>query len=357
MHCANNRFHLKTGSIAFLVGISLLVACTNSFSNQGIITPSPSATFSQPSLSSKLPVIPNTQIYTDSPTLPPNITPHPTSILESPATPEETLTVLPNSPTIPASIDWMNLPVIPTVSQTARSIYLRGIEMGNDPHSFSKIGDCQSISTYFLSYFDMPGLYNLGDYAPLQKTIDWYSGSFSRDSLAVKGGFNAAAILSPLRADPKQCKPNENPIMCEFRLHNPSIAIISLEEWWAGHPENYESYLRQIIEYSIDQGVVPIIATKADNLEGNYLINQTIAKLAQEYDIPLWNFWAAIQSLPNHGLIAVDSSGAVDMFHLTHSEGYYFYNDLAATQSGWSIRNLTALQALNAVKRGLTNQP
>ena len=357
MHRVNSRFIIRPACIAFLMGIFLLIACTNALSNQELITPNPSATVTTPSPSSKLPVYSTTQINIDSPTLPPNITPFPTSILVTPATPEVTLTVLSHSPTVLSPIDWMNLPVIPTVSQTARSIYQHGIDMGNDPHAFSKIGDCQSISTYFLSYFDMPGLYNLGDYSSLQKTIDWYSGSFSRDSLAVKGGFNAAAILSPLRADPKQCKPDENPIMCEFRLHKPSIAIISLEEWWAGHPENYETYLRRIIEYSIEQGVVPIIATKADNLEGNYLINQNIAKLAQEYDIPLWNFWAAVQSLPNHGLIAVDSSGAVDMFHLTHSEGYYFYNDPAAIQSGWSVRNLTALQALDAVRRGLTDQP
>jgi hypothetical protein len=229
----------------------------------------------------------------------------------------------------------MSLPVIPTVSQNARSIYQNGIEMGNNPHAFSKIGDCQSIPTYF----------------------DGYAGSFSRTSLAVKGGFNAAAILSPLRADPKLCNSNENPIACELRLNRPSIAIISLEEWWSGHPENYETYMRQIIEFTIHQGVVPIIATKADNLEGNHLINQTIANLAQEYDIPLWNFWAAVQPLPNHGLIAFNASGEVDMFHLTHSEGYYYYNDTNATHSGWSVRNLTALQVLDAVRRGLSDQP
>jgi hypothetical protein len=269
----------------------------------------------------------------------------------------QTSTLPVNSPTPLPPDYWMSLPIIPTISQNARRIYEQGIEIGNDPHAFSKIGDCQSISTYFLSYFDMPGLYNLGKYASLQDTIEWYSGSFSRDSLAVKGGFNAAAVLSPLRADPKQCNPNETPIACEFRLHHPSIAIISLEEWWAGHPENYETYMRQIIEYAIQQSVLPIIATKADNLEGNNLINQTIAKLALEYDIPLWNFWLAVQPLPNHGLIAENSSGEADMFHLTHSEGYYFYNDLTATQSGWSIRNLTALQALDAVRRGLTEKP
>jgi hypothetical protein len=285
---------------------------------------------------------------------------------EEASSPSFTVTVIPyatattppvNTPTaIPADY-WMSMPIIPAVSQTAMEIYQRGVSMGRDPHAFSKIGDCQSISTYFLAYFDNPNYYKLGDYTSLQDTIDWYAGSFSRDSLAVKGGFNAAAILTPLRADPKQCRSAENPISCEIRLHNPSVAIISLEEWWAGHPENYEIYLRRIIEYTIQQGIVPIVATKADNLEGNNLINQTIASLALEYDIPMWNFWLAVQPLPNHGLSAYDPFGAVDMFHLTHSGGYYFYDDPAVTQSGWSVRNLTALQVLDAVRRGLTEGP
>ena len=250
------------------------------------------------------------------------------------------------------------MPVVPVgVSQTALDIYQRGLVMGNNPHAFSKIGDCQSISTFFLSYFDLPEYYDLGPYADLQETIDWYAGSFSRDSLAVKGGFNAAAILSPLRADQYKCNSNENPVMCELRLNHPSLVIISLEEWWAGHPENYEKYLRRIIEYVISKGVVPILGTKADNLEGNDLINQTIADLAQEYDIPLWNFWASVQDLPNHGLVQYDPWGAVDLFHLTHSESYYHYNDPNVEPSGWSMRNLTALQALDAVRRGLAGQP
>lgn len=253
--------------------------------------------------------------------------------------------------------DWMSLPIIPSVSQTARQIYQHGLELGNNPHAFSKIGDCQSITTYFLAYFDLPGNFDLGPYTSLQETIDWFSGSFIRESLAVKGGFNAAAILSPLRADPKQCRSSENPISCEIRLNHPSIALISLEEWWAGHPENYEKYMRQIIEYTINQGVVPIIATKADNIEGNHLINDTIANLAQEYNIPLWNFWAAVQDLPNHGLAAYDPSGIVDMFHLTHGENYNFSEDSNIERSGWTMRNLTALQALDAVRRGLVEQP
>ena len=261
------------------------------------------------------------------------------------------------TPTHLAPGEWMSLPIIPTVSPTARQVYVRGLELGNDPHAFSKIGDCQSITTYFLAQFDSPGSYDLGSFTSLQETIDWYSGSFARESLAVKGGFNAASILSPIRADPKQCRSSENPVACELHLHHPSVAIISLEEWWAGYPENYEKYMRQIIEYTISQGVVPIIATKADNLEGNNLINETIANLAQEYDIPLWNFWASVQDLPNHGLAAYDPYGNVDMFHLTHGELYEFSDELSDGRSGWTMRNLTALQVLDAVRRGLAAQP
>jgi hypothetical protein len=257
-------------------------------------------------------------------------------------------TLIPTPRTSPPPDTWMSYPVTPTVSDTARQIYQHGQQMGRNPHAFSKIGDCQSITTYFLADFEHPGNYRLGEYDILQQTIDWFSGSFARESLSVKGGFNAAAVLSPLRADRVRCKSGESPLACEIRVNNPSIAIISLEEWWSGKPENYEKYFRQIIEYVIQQGVVPIVATKADNLEGNHLINKTITRLAWEYDIPLWNFWAAVQPLPSRGLLK-------DGFHLTHGNNYFF-DDPKTIKTGVSVRNLTALQALDAVWRILSNQ-
>jgi hypothetical protein len=276
----------------------------------------------------------------------PSSTPSPVNQATSPT---GASTSAPASPprVTPAPDDWKNLPVIPEVSQTARDIYQRGLQMGRDPHAFSKVGDCQSITTYFLSTLETPDSFDLGQYTGLQQTVDWFKGSFGRESLSVKGGFNAAAVLSPLRADPKECKSGESPVACEYRQHNPSIALISLEEWWAGYPENYEKYLRQIIEYSIQQGVLPVVATKADNLEGNQLINQTIARLAWEYDIPMWNFWAAVQPLPGHGLIE-------DGFHLTHGNNFNFAVS-QNMQTGWTIRNLTALEVLDTVRRSVAN--
>lgn len=274
-----------------------------------------------------------------------------TATTEPPATLAASATLEP-SPTVRPTLgpdDWKTLPVIPAVSDAARQIYRRGLDLGNDPARFSKIGDCQNISTYFLAGFDNPAAYQLGDYTGLQPVIDHYAGSFARTSLAVKGGFNAASILSPLMSDPASCEPTESPLACELRANRPSVAIISLETWWSQKPaEVYESYLRQVIDYVIAQGVVPILATKADNLEGDHSINQAIARVACEYDIPLWNFWAAVQPLPNHGL-------TTDGFHLTHSEFYDFVS-AENMETGWAWRNLTALQALDAVWRGLQGE-
>jgi hypothetical protein len=86
--------------------------------------------------------------------------------------------------------------------------------------------------------------------------------------------------------------------------------------------------LRQIIEYVISQGAVPILSTKADNMEKDYSINLTTARLAYEYDLPMWNFWLAAQPLGDHG-IDLQRDG----FHIT--------------VQGWNERSFTFLQTLD----------
>ena len=244
---------------------------------------------------------------------------------------------------------WMQMPAVPVdISDSMRKVYRWGLEMGNDPKRFSVIGDCQNVSSYFLSVFDKPGEFSLGEeYAYLQPTIDYFQGSYSRTSLAVKGGFNAAAILSPLRADPKSCNKNESPLDCELRTWRPSAVFVSMETWWSEKPaEVYDKHMRQVIKRILESGAVPIIATKADNLEGDNSINATVAQIAYDYDIPLWNYWAAVQPLPNHGL-------SPDNFHLTFARN--FFDDSARMKSAWPWRNLTALQTLDVVRRGLVD--
>jgi hypothetical protein len=154
--------------------------------------------------------------------------------------------------------------------------------------------------------------------------------------------------LDPSESDPPLCEAGEAPLTCELRLHRPAFAILSLGTNQVWKPEEFESGMRQILEILLSQNVVPILSTKGDNLEGDHRINHTIACLSQEYRVPLWNFWAAIQPLPNHGL-------QPDLEHLTY--GITDFDDEQAIQTAWTVRNLTALQTLGSVWRGVTTQP
>jgi hypothetical protein len=241
---------------------------------------------------------------------------------------------------------WQEWPVIPVVSQRARQIYQAGVDQNHDTRRFSKVGDCQNIRQYFLGMFDNSKTYNLGDqYSYLKGAIDQFSGSWNRLSESVRTGFNVASVLTPLYSNPNDCKGGESPIACEFRIWNPSIVIISMETWTAGRPTAlYETYLRQIVEFAISQNVLPIVATKADNLEGDNSINRIVAQVATDYDIPMWNFWAAAHPLPDHGLLE-------DGFHLTNASNWFDKSD--SMDKAWPWRNLTALQVIDKVWRAV----
>jgi len=233
--------------------------------------------------------------------------------------------------------DWREWPIVPTVTARAIEIYRNGQTMGLDLHAFSKVGDCQSVKAAFMGYFDIPDRYSLGsNYAYLQQTIKNFAGHFNTDGQAVRGGFNTAAVLSPLWADPKACLAGEDPLDCELRITKPIIVIVSLEVWWNGRtPQAYDALMRRILDTIIAHGAVPILATKADNVEGDNSLNLTTTKLASEYDLPLWNFWAAVQQLPAHGMDTKRNDG----FHIS--------------TDAWTTRSFTGLEALDSVWRGL----
>ena len=234
--------------------------------------------------------------------------------------------------------EWKSWPVIPTLSPKALAIYQRGVLMGNNPQAFSKVGDGEISATWFLSDFDLGSdYYDLGTNTDLQATILHFEGSFGRASQAARRGFNAQRLLDLTLADRGFCQFNETPLHCEIRLHRPSFALISMGTNQVWQADQFESGLRTIIEELIAQGVVPVLSTKADNLEGDDRINLIVARLSSEYDLPLWNFWLAVQPLPNHGL-------QDDLEHLT-----YYPNDFGsqtALQFAWPVRNLSALQVL-----------
>ena len=104
--------------------------------------------------------------------------------------------------------------------------------------------------------------------------------------------------------------------------------------------------MREIIELTLSENRLPILMLKADNVEGNYAINEDIAELAREFDLPVWNFWAAIQHLPNHGL-------QEDNIHLTYFSNYF--SNPKCWETAWAYRNLTALQVLEKLQFQIQN--
>ncbi|HEX7619972.1 MAG TPA: hypothetical protein VF359_02095 [Anaerolineales bacterium] len=245
---------------------------------------------------------------------------------------------------------WQEWPVVPEIiSPRMLEIYQAGLVLGNNPRAFSKIGDGEASTVWFLTPYDLgPAYYNLGVYTDLQPVIEYFAGSFGRTSLAAGRGFNTSIILDPAFANKLQCDAGESPLECELRSQHPSFAFLSLGTNQVWYPETFATELRIIVERLLATGVVPILSTKADNLEGDNRINQIIANMANEYDLPLWNFWRAVQPLPDHGLQA-------DLEHLSWASPYF--DELAHMQMAWPWRNLTALQVIDVVYRNLTEQP
>lgn len=325
---------MKSPKLFLLILVFCLAACGGS-ELAVMVSPTNQPSVEEPTAESRETTSPTQAEIAPAASQPTRATVEPSPALFTPPTPTAT-----PRPTLGPE-DWKYLPVIPEISSTATQIYHHGVARGNNPRAFSKIGDCGSTPAWFLGDFDRgPKYYTLGQYTDLEQVIGVFQGSYSRTSLAAKSGFNASSIFSPLWSDPEQCQPGEAPLACEYRIHRPSIAFIMLGSNDVYHPDDFEPQMRQIIELSIGQGIIPILSTKADNLEGDGSINATIARLAQEYDIPLWNYWRAVQDLPDQGL-------QEDGVHITWASNQFDnpYN----MSRGWPIRNLNALQVLEAI--------
>lgn len=247
-------------------------------------------------------------------------------------------------------------PYISGVTDTSRQIFVRGQSLGNRANVFSKIGDSITDNSVFLEPIGL-GEYDLRGYPELAPVVDYFSQAVARDhnsfantSLAAKGGWSTWNVTNPDSADPDFCLPGETPLDCEYRLVRPSVALIMLgtNDVLTRDPEVYESWMRDIVETSIQQGVIPVLSTipafHGEEAKGRVeSINGIIIRLAQEYDIPLWDYWSAIQYLPNNGL-------SLDGIHPSWAVPADFTPE--NLQYGMTVRNLTALQALDAVWRG-----
>ncbi len=280
-----------------------------------------------PAVPTLLPSSTLTSTVTPLPTATVTRTPRPTQTNTPTATATPTLTSTPTPLPLDAA-QWKEWPVLPVVSDELREVYQRGLAQGNNPRAFSILGDCQSQPAVFLGVYDEnPDV--VAQLPPnLRETVAQFAGSFLRYSPAVKDGTTEGALLWWMWNDnyAGQCVAGESPLECELRVHKPSIVFIHVGTHFG---ERNRIYLNKIIDRVLEHGAVPVLVTKADNLEQDEYINRSYAEVAQERGLPLWNFFASVQHLPNAGMR--DPMYLSDEALIIHREG--------------------ALQALDAVWR------
>ena len=108
---------------------------------------------------------------------------------------------------------------------------------------------------------------------------------------------------------------------------------------WDAFETNYSA----IVDYTLNAGVVPVLMTKADDLdslEGEAppgYINNVIRKVGREYGVPVIDLWLATRNLTNNGLAQEYNSEQqlTNPFHLN--------------EEGMDMRMLMTLYALRVI--------
>ena len=257
------------------------------------------------------------------------------------ATPLVSPTATPDPARLVNGVPFAEIAVLPPETAThVREILARGRELGRNPRAFSKLGDSAVLTESNLTRFD-GGPVDLGPYAFLQPTVEHFAGSWGRYGVAARVALTTIGALDPMWARAEYCAGGEDPVSCEVRLNNPAFMLIRLGTN-DGSATLYETYMRQIIELLLDEGVVPVLSTKADRFEGDDSINAVTRRLAAELRLPLWDFDRVAGTLPNRGLTG-------DQAHLT-VYGRNDYTDPQTLTRGYPVSDLTALIVLDALR-------
>ncbi len=262
-------------------------------------------------------------------------------------------------------------PVIPEIDPgmkaNLQAILAHGLQLGNRPDVFAKIGDSITASPNFLYALGSPGYdpgnpFFSGPFTNIASIVNYFraqpvdasgANSFNRASLAAANGWSPYQELDPARdldaAHAPFALPGETPLATELRLTRPGIALIMLGTNDLDPGENlaaFKAELTAVVQTVIADGVIPVLSTIPDNLRFGpvveqhvFLNNQIISDVAAELNVPLWNYWLALQPLPQKG-IGPDGG---------HPSAYPFGTEFftaSGLQYGFNVRNLTAVGTL-----------
>lgn len=249
-------------------------------------------------------------------------------------------TVAPTAPTANVAPPLVSASgVLPVITSAHKQIYRNSVAAGKDLKMFAVVGDCNSQPSVYVARV-ATGEFNLAAQpAPLRETASQFAQSFSRVSLAAGGGFTAAALNDPVWADGALCGTTQTPFECEVWVSRASVVFIQIGTGDQYAWRDFERNLRPLIQHALSKSVLPVLLTKADDLETRdggappQFINDVVRRLAREYGVPLVDFWLATRALPNNGLL---DEGDLD-FHLS--------------PAGMDLHIRLTLEVLDAIRR------
>ncbi len=245
------------------------------------------------------------------------------------------------------------IPVIPMISDAMATLYQEGQNSGNASNAITKVGDSLSANVQYLIPMSNDQL-ELGPYDYLTDTVHYYGKSMATDSVAARIGMSTYGIVDPFWADKSKCEAAETPLDCEFRLKKPSVAFIMFgpNDVRSMTEDKYAGQMRQIIEDTLKHGVIPVVSTFSTHPDEEFFwqsinFNLQLIALAQEYQIPLINLWAAARILPDYGLdqdkVHLKVSGFNYLKYDTGHEAFY----------GVSLHNLLSICTLDDIRHKL----
>jgi len=240
-------------------------------------------------------------------------------------------------------------PITPAVAENIRDIAKRHPRRDD---VFAKVGCSITASPSFLRCFSGEKVH-LSRWRHLAPTIEHFglgdaagSDPFRRRSVAAVNGWSA---VHALRGEP-------SPLAVELEAINPRFAVVmygtnDIERRDIGA---YADKLFEVVARLVDTGVVPIVSTippRRDRVASDRWVpayNGVARAVAQAHQVPLLDFFLAVDGLPRGGL-------GRDRLHPStwRLRGRAHACDFRprALRHGYNRRNLLTLVALDAVRR------
>lgn len=256
-----------------------------------------------------------------------------------------------NAAAAPVTAD--NVVVPGYLGSAAWQIFAQGQAQGRNPANFSKIGDSITASRFMFYNFGN-GNYDLGAYGYLQDAINHFASganSFAHVTLSAGNGWSTLHVLDAQFSNRAVCEEGEIPLLCEYRISNPSIALIMFgtNDLTYMPPGMFQTALTTIVDLSVERGIIPVLST-IPNYQGQEALsnrfNNIVVNVANERGLPVWDYRGAMMSLPNQGLSA---DGIHPSAPIGAEAGAARFTPENIGASGYVVRNLTGLQMLDAL--------